>query len=393
MKVMILAGEQSGDVYGAQLVESLKRSRAGGGIEFRGTGGAGMKAAGVETVASVEDMAVIGITPVIAKLPFFISLSRRLKRMMREWRPDLLLTVDYPGMNLRMCAYAKKLGIPAVHVVCPQVWAWKSSRIPKIMASVDRLLCFFPFEPGLFHAPEGSTFKAVFIGHPLADAFRLERLRERIPLPWGDGTRRVALLPGSRLGEISRNLPALLDTAVLLSHQYKGGPVKFLIPSASERVEKIIRLAISRRDDAGGIVECLPPGCARDVLLTADVAAVASGTATLEAALARVPTVLVYKVGFFFATLCRFLLRRLKNIGIGLANIVAGRQIMPELLQKQFTPQALADILDSWLSDGIRHSEMKKTLNDAVSVLEKGTAGAIENATEEILAVLPVRSH
>lgn len=182
MKILLLAGEESGLLYARQLQERLA------GHEIRGYADYGFKTA---------DLAVMGFLAVLRRLPYFLRVKRTMEAAIDAWRPDVVCTIDYPGLNLKLAAYAKARGIRTVHVVCPQVWAWKKGRIPKIEAALDRLCCFFPFEPELF-----KPGLATFVGHPLADAFRtLQRT------PSSEAVKTVALLPGSRLGEIERILP------------------------------------------------------------------------------------------------------------------------------------------------------------------------------------------
>ncbi len=340
MKVLLLAGEQSGRLYADEVARALP------GAEVRGYGDYGF---------DMADLAVMGIWPVLRRIGYFMRVERTMRRAIDEWRPDVVCTIDYPGMNLRLAAYAKSRGIRAVHVVCPQVWAWKKGRIPKIEASLDRLLCFFPFEPALFRPGF-----AEFVGHPLAERFAAMERPERVP-------RLVAILPGSRLGEIERNLPALLEAAARLEG------VAVAIPAASRRA----RAAIERLLAASPLAATakVTDGGARELLLRADVAAVASGTATLEAALARCPTVLVYRVGALFAWIARRVITGVRHIG--LVNIVWEKAHpdavdfpMPELMQEDFTPEAVAAALGRWLTDPGERSKAVARLDAACALLK-----------------------
>lgn len=346
MKILLLAGEESGLLYARQL-ESLLQ-----GDEVRGYADYGFKTA---------DLAVMGFLAVLRRLPYFLRVKRTMERAIDDWRPDVVCTIDYPGLNLKLAAYAKARGIRTVHVVCPQVWAWKKGRIPKIEAALDRLCCFFPFEPALFK-PDFATF----VGHPLADAFRTP-----VAKPAADGTQTVALLPGSRLGEITRILPIVLEAAKRLA---STGGVRFVIPAANDRAKE----AIDRLVTAAALPEGFPlvtqTGGARELLRTAHCAIVASGTATLEAALARCPTVLVYRVDAFLAWFARRVIKEIRHIG--LANIIwektgeHGPEPMPELLQEAFTAEAVERTIRPWLADAGAHARAVAALENVVRTLE-----------------------
>ena len=376
MKVLLLAGEESGVLYAERLRRALP------GCEFRT----------YQDRYKTSDLAVMGFWAVIKRLFFFLGVQRTMKRVIREWQPDVVVTIDYPGLNLKLAAYAKARGIPAVHIVCPQVWAWHQGRIPKVAAAVNRLLCFFPFEPALFKDYEGKDFHATFIGHPMVDVFAEEERRHTDP---GCQGRRnqcaplLAILPGSRVGEIQRNLPRLLDAVRLLNRQ----DVRVVIPAANDRAEAEIRATITARNDpfAPEVVK----GGARDLLRQADCAAVASGTATLEAALAHCPTVLVYAVSALFAWFARRVITGVKHIG--LANVIAEKigvePPMPELLQEAFTPEAVAAQLAAWLDDAEARARASRAL-DAVMVQLAATSaatpagGALGLAAREIREVV-----
>ena len=341
MKILLLAGEESGMIYARGLRARLSAHDVRGYEDYGFMTG---------------DLAVFGFAAVLRRLPFFLRVKRTMERAIDEWRPDVVCTIDYPGMNLKLAAYAKSKGVRAVHVVCPQVWAWHQGRIPKIEAALDALCCFFPFEPSLFR----SGF-ATFVGHPLAKEFNVCAGSR------GGGDPLVALLPGSRAGEISRILPTLIEVA----GRIKGA--RFAIPAANERAHAIISQIVARHG-AESLVE-VRRGGARELLKSARCAAVASGTATLEAALARCPTVLVYRVGPLLAAFARRVIKGTKYIG--LANIVWERcggkgstPPMPELLQENFTAEAVADILGGWLSDSASCSAAAMRLDEAVRHLE-----------------------
>lgn len=356
MKILLLAGEESGQIYARGLSKAIK-SRIQN-VEIRGYGDYGFE---------THDLAVMGLGAVLKRLPYFLRVRRTMERALTEWRPDLLLTVDYPGMNLRLAAKAKQAGIRAIHVVCPQVWAWKQGRIPKIEAALDHLCCFFPFEPQYFR----QNF-ATFVGHPLVEECKsVEAAQPKSADAAGVPT--IALLPGSRKAEIERILPLLLEAAQILSHSRK---VRFVIPAATQRaMAQIVRIIAQRTGKVLPVSVQL--GGARELLRGATCAAVASGTATLEAALARCPTVLVYKVSKLFELIFRRLITGVHFIGLAniiwekssKANIAAERAPMPELIQDDFTPEALAVRLARWLDDAATRGDTISRLDSVMSLL------------------------
>ena len=382
MKVLLLAGEESGVLYAERLRRALP------GCEFRT----------YQDLYKTSDLAVMGFWAVIKRLFFFLGVQRTMKRVIREWRPDVVVTIDYPGLNLKLAAYAMARGIPAVHIVCPQVWAWHQGRIPKVAAAVNRLLCFFPFEPALFKDFEGKDFHATFIGHPMVDIFAEEKEKAGVAADCrhtsaGSEARHpdldsppegacLAILPGSRVGEIQRNLPRLLDAVRLLNRQ----DLRVVIPAANDRAEAEIRATITVRNDpfAPEVVR----GGARDLLRRADCAAVASGTATLEAALARCPTVLVYAVSALFVWFARRVITGVKHIG--LANVIAEKSgvepPMPELLHEAFTLEAVAAQLGAWLNDAEARARASRALDDVMARLHSD-GDALGLAAREIVEV------
>lgn len=349
-KVLLLAGEESGLLYARQIADRLRALWPE--VEIRGYEDYGFQ---------VHDLAVIGLIPVLKKLFYFLRVKRTMEEAIATWRPDVVCTVDYPGMNLKLAAYAKARGIRAVHVVCPQVWAWKAGRIPKIEASLDHLCCFFPFEPKLF-----KPGFAEFVGHPLATAFADAKVKseDRSSRPL-----RVALLPGSRIGEIERILPTILKAI-------DGLKAEFVIPAAHERAEKAIRKVLD--DVKPSVAPSVQLGGARELLRAADCAVVASGTATLEAALARCPTVLVYRIDAVMGVFLRFAIKNIRHVG--LANIIwekcdpaaadkSKMGPMPELLQEKMTPEAIRAKLEPWLIDESARLAASRALDAAMAFL------------------------
>jgi len=377
LKIFICAGEISGDMHAAIVMRALRR-RLGCSIVFRGFGGDAMAAEGAELLYHTDRTAMVGVTPILLNLFFLLRMKARLQREILAWKPDVVLTIDYPGMNLRLAEFAHQRGFRTAHYVCPQVWAWRRGRIPKIAQIFDVLLCFFPFEPALFR---DYPLRAVFIGHPLIDEVAATFAEPLACLPW-QGTHRIALLPGSRAGEITRLLPRLLEAATLLETRL-GGDCSFVIPTPTGKMRALaeqVSAGCARRPARLFFVD----GLARQVLLQAHVAAVASGTATLEACMMKCPTVLVYAASAVTAYVGRKVITGVKYLG--LANIVAGREVMPELLQDDFTPQRLSELLYVYLTDPAKRAQMCADLVATTALL--GTGKADERAADEIAAVL-----
>ena len=360
MKLLLLAGEESGVLYAKRIAEAVRGKDPS--VEIRGYGDYGFE---------TSDLAVIGFFAVLRKIRFFLRVKRTMERAIDEWKPDVVCTVDYPGLNLKLAAYAKKRGARTVHVVCPQVWAWKKGRIPKIEASLDKLCCFFPFEPALF-----KPGFAEFVGHPLVDEMQNLAAKGR-----KEGAEKIlAILPGSRLGEIEKHMPVLLDviTNLCAPSALLCGKVKIVIPAANDRAYEKIREILGALSTRHKALCTVQHGEARAALNAADAAIVASGTATLEAALAGCPTALVYRVGWFFAFLARRFIKGVRHIG--LANIIAEKAgtpcPMPELLQEDFTAENILRYVLQWLSDPVANAVARQALADTMRLL-KSDGGAI----------------
>ena len=347
MKLLLLAGEESGMIYREQIAAKVRELRPD--VEIRGYGDYGFK---------TGDLAVMGIIQVLRRIFYFLRVKRTMERAIDEWKPDVVCTVDYPGMNLKLDAYAKARGIKTVHVVCPQVWAWHKSRIPKIECSVDRICCFLPFEPKIFRPG-----LAEFVGHPLALEMEREGRGKREAGRRSSG-KLLAVLPGSRMGEIRHHMPKLVKVIAELRREMPD--LQVVIPAANEKVKRAIDAQMR------GDVE-VRLGGARALLREADAAVVASGTATLEAALAGCPTVLVYHVDLLFELICRLTLKGVRHIG--LINIVCektGETVpcpMPELIQQDFTVANVIGHLRPWLLDAAVNESARSKLSSASALL------------------------
>ncbi len=374
VRIMICAGEVSGELYAANIMHEIKQ-RLGSecSVEFFGIGGDRMVAEGAEIVAHVSQTGVIGIWEVLKRARFFTKLKKQLENMVDTRKPDILFTVDYPGMNMRIAEYAHNKGIKTIHFICPQVWAWHQERIPKIARIFDHLITIFPFEPKLF---EGTGLDCQFLGHPMVDVIA-ETKREPAPeLPWGNG-HRIALFPGSRRNEIARLLPDILKAAMLIEAEV--GECSFIIPTPTAEIDKLVRAELARCKQVPRQL-ALCPGNSRHVLMQAKAAIIKSGTSTLEAALIGCPHIVVYRVSKLSGMILRRLIKGVKNVGI--VNIVAGREITPELLQEAVTPERMASELVPLIKEGEARQQQLAALQGVCDSL--GAEGAIARAGEFI---------
>ncbi len=378
LRIFIVAGEASGDLHAAPLMEAIRKASPRP-VVFRGIGGDKMREAGQEQLVHCDSIAVIGLWEVLKRARFFARLLKRMEDEIRDWDPDILLTVDYPGFNLRLAVRAKKMGVTTVHYICPQVWVWRRNRIWKIARALDRLITIFPFEPECF-AP--TTLRPVYAGHPLVDRAAETLARPEAELPWLASSRRVALLPGSRPNEIAKILPDMIGAALSLEGQIED-PVSFIIPASSDAIRMQINAVLDtlpRRPHHLAIVD----GQAREVLRQAEAAAVTSGTATLEASLMLCPTVLVYRTAWLTYRLGRIVLRKAGHIG--LANLITGKEVMPELIQNALTPDALSDLLATYLTDSTARERMLASLREVNALL--GDGDAAERAARAVLEMV-----
>lgn len=331
-KVLLVAGEASGDLHGAAFVRALgERVPA---IEVAGIGGAQLRAAGMRILVDSEHVATMGLTETLGTIGGVLSGYRRILRFLDAERPALVVLIDYPEFNLLVARQAKKRGIPVFYFIGPQVWAWRKGRVKKIVARVDKMALVFPFEPALYNAERSGTAEpfAEFVGHPLLDVVRTTRPPGETRGLYGLDPRRpvLALLPGSRRKEIEALLGPMNDAAATLAAE-GWQPVLALAPNLErEHVEGLL----AGRRSAFAIAR----GDTYNVVAAADAAVVASGTATLEAALLGCPLVVVYRV----SALTYFVARRLVRIDwIGMPNILLGEEAFPELIQDAVTPQAI----------------------------------------------------
>ncbi len=343
--VLVVAGETSGDMHAAKVVELLKKSCPD--VDFWGIGGDKLVEQGVEIIQPIDEMDVVGIIPVLQKFPFFLRILKNTISEAVKRKPDLVFTVDYPGFNLNLAKKLKKKGFKVCHYVCPQVWAWNRRRIPKIAKILERLFVIFPFESEIF---KEYPLKVDFVGHPLAEELREFRKLPNKPLPW-PATRKVALLPGSRRSEIEIILPILLSAAA--QFEQSNSDAGFIIAAAPKRVKMIEEILANASEKPKNLSVVV--GESREVLKQADAALVASGTATLETALLRCPLALVYRVTRMNYEVAK---RVIKIKWLGIANIVADRDIHKEFLQNDCTVENLVAELSRLLNNNAVRTAM-----------------------------------
>lgn len=340
--IALVAGEASGDLLGAALMEAVREIEPG--ASFVGMAGPRMRAAGCEALARSEDLSVMGLTEVLAHLPRLLRLRSRLRAELLARRPAVFVGIDSPDFNLGVARWLKQRGLPTVQYVSPQVWAWRQGRVRSIGRSVDLVLCLLPFEAEFY---QQHSVRALFVGHPLADQFPLQvdryGARRTLGLP-ADATV-VALLPGSRVGEVEKLGEDFAAASRELAARLSQPPV-FVAPMANAAV----RALFERQVAATGADVRLVDGQSRTVLAAADAVLVASGTATLETLLSQRPMVVAYRLGRFTA----FLLRDLGVVKVrhfAQPNLLAGDALVPEFFQEAVTPANLAGALQRWLED------------------------------------------
>jgi len=342
-RIALCAGETSGDQLGAGLIQELRQRFPE--AQFAGIGGDGMRAAGMDTWFDASELAVMGLAEVLAHLPRLLRLRRTFRQRVLAWKPDVFIGIDAPDFNLGVERWLKRRGVRTVHYVSPSVWAWRASRAARIGDSADRVLCLFPMEPPIY-ARHGVD--ARFIGHPMADAIALQPDRQaaRGALGEPDGVPILALLPGSRLGEIERMLPIFADAATRLAGDITG--LRVVIPAANaqcrdaiERITSIASPNLSLR---------ILDGDAQRAMIASDVVLLASGTAALEALLCKRPMVVGHRIAPLTYRIVK-LFGLLKSEFVSLPNVLAGEPLIPELLQDACTADNLHAALLHWFRD------------------------------------------
>ncbi len=361
-RVLLVAGEASGDLHGADLLRAL-RARAPD-VEVFGLGGEQLRAAGMRTVADSAEVATVGVVEGIGRLRALVRVYRTLARSLRTQPPDLCVLIDFPEFNLRLARVARREGVPVLYYIGPQVWAWRRGRVRKIARLVDRLAVVFPFEPSLY---EQWLPGVEFVGHPLLDRVGATRGRDDTLRRYGLDPRRrtVLLLPGSRQKEIDYLLPRLLDATDHLAPQ---GDYQFVLAVA----HTLDRGDIEARIRASGLPVSLVADDLYNLVAASDIALVTSGTATLECALLECPMVIVYRLSPATFALGRLLVRGVQHVGM--PNIVAGRTVVPELLQGEATGPRIAAEAQAILADPARRARIVEGLREVRRELGRGGA-------------------
>jgi len=377
--IILCAGEASGDQLGAGLIAELKRRRPD--LTFAGIGGPAMRAAGMETWWDAQELAVMGLVEVLKHLPRLLRLRRDFVARIAASNAAMYIGIDAPDFNLAIEKRLKAQGVRTLHYVSPSIWAWRQGRARSIGESADRVLCLFPFEPELY-ARHGVD--ARFVGHPFADEMPLDVDRDgaRLALGIRDDLPLLALVPGSRRGEIERLGADFLGAAALLCA--RRSDLGVLIAASNEALAVRLRQMLAGQPGIAARVHVVVCRM-RMVLAACDVSLVASGTATLEAALSRRPMVVGYRIAALTYWIVRAL-RLLKVRHYSLPNVLAGRELVPEISQYQLTPEALAQALERWLDDPAAVAEYQAACDEIHQRLRQDASA---RAAEAVLELLP----
>ncbi|MBT8595487.1 lipid-A-disaccharide synthase [Polynucleobacter paneuropaeus] len=389
-KLACVAGEPSGDLLAAPVLSALNQIPDMTDLEVYGIGGHLMQAQGFRSDWPMETLSVRGYVEAIQQLPAILRLRKELiHTLLTENRPDVYLGIDAPDFNLGVEMQLRKAGIPTLHFVSPSIWAWRAGRIKKIAQAVDRMLCIFPFETAIY---ERAGIAATYVGHPLASDIPLQpdtsgarqKLSQLLHLSSDklDGTV-VAVLPGSRGSEIELIAPIFFDTMAVLANKLKGQKLYFLIPVATARLRAPLEALKSQLQNQYPEIQIhLIDGQADLVLEAADVVLIASGTATLQAALWKKPMVISYKVPWLTGQIMK---RQGYLPYVGLPNILCGEFVVPELLQNEATPEALANALMTWLENPNKVTQLKSRFTEMHETLRRPTGLLVAQAvTHEI---------
>ncbi|HRM68823.1 MAG TPA: lipid-A-disaccharide synthase [Thauera phenylacetica] len=376
VRIAMVAGETSGDLLASHLIRALRRHLPA--AEFFGIGGPKMQAEGFEVRWPCELLAVHGYVDALKRYRELSGIRRDLLGQIRAERPDAFIGVDAPDFNLWLEGKVRDAGIPAIHFVGPSIWAWRGGRIKRIARSVSHMLCLFPFEPELY---ERAGVPVSYVGHPLADEFPLEpdRAEARERLGIAAERRVVAMLPGSRQSEVRNLADIFIGTAKTL---HERDPERlFLVPLATRETRQLFEEALHRQDASELPIRMLF-GHAVEAMTAADVVLVASGTASLEAALLKRPMVITYRIG-------KWQYRLMKRMAylpwVGLPNILCGETVVPELLQDEADPAHLAAAIDDWFADDARRAAVEARFTELHHTLRQDTA---RRAAEAILPYL-----
>ena len=376
--IMLSAGEASGDLHGATMCRALRVLDPG--VRLIGMGGPRMAAAGVEILVDPTAHAAVGTSEAIGRVPGLYRAYKILVRRLREARPKVMVLIDFPEFNLRLAKQARRAGVPVVYFIPPQLWAWRRGRMRQMARRVTRVLATFPFEKSLY---EEAGVSVEFVGHPLLDVVPsdLDRMKARQRLGVGERQTLVGLLPGSRRQEVGRLLPPMLDAAARLA--FGHGRRCFVLGLAASVDRGLVLALLARASETGGPPVEVVEGLTHEVMAGADVLLIASGTATLEAALLGAPMVVCYRVSRLTEAVARLLNR---SPWISLPNIVAGRGAVPEILQDEVTGARLSSEAERLLVDPVAATAQRAAFKEVRSRLGQPGVGA--RAARAVLKVV-----
>ncbi len=368
-RLLIVAGDPSGDLHGSEVVAELRRRNPG--LDIYGIGGDRMKAAGMDLVVNLNDLSFMGFVEVVKHLPLIREVEKKLAGLLDTRTPDLVMLIDYPGFNLRFAKCVKRRNIPVVYYIAPQVWAWGRHRLARIKALIDRMFVIFPFEKELY---EKERIPVEFVGHPLLDIMNVRLTREDFFRHEGfdPSGKLLGLIPGSRGQEIHRMLPVMLESARILKDEFN---VQIAVSRAPNLGPEIFRPYLNGLDNVR-----LVDGGTYELMKYSEAAIVTSGTATLETACFETPMVVVYKASAISYLIGRMLV---SVDSIGLVNIVAGRKIVPELIQSGANAAAIAGQVRRYFAEPAYSAEVRKNLAGVRSRL--GTPGAASRVAERLI--------
>jgi lipid-A-disaccharide synthase len=397
-KLACVAGEPSGDLLAAPVLSALKQIPDTSNLEVYGIGGPRMQAEGLRSDWPMETLSVRGYVEAIKQLPAILRLRKELiTNLLGEGRPDAYLGVDAPDFNLGVELALRKEGIPTLHFVSPSIWAWRAGRITKIKQAVERMLCIFPFETEIY---ERAGMSATYVGHPLASEIPLEsnpanakqRIESLLNLPINTLSGIVvSVLPGSRSSEIDHIAPIFFETMAELAKRMPGQTLHFIIPVATPRLRSLLENLLNNTLEKNPSLSIyLIDGEADAVLEAADVVLIASGTATLQAALWKKPMVISYKVPWLTAQIMK---RQGYLPYVGLPNILCGEFVVPELLQDAATPANLADALLVWLNNPGKVTQLKTRFAEMHETLRRPTGLLVAQAVAQTIAAGKNRVH
>lgn len=379
-KIWLIAGESSGDLYGARLAEDLRRLYPQ--VELSGMGGIKMRKAGVNLLVDSTELGVVGIVEVLGCIVKIIKIMLFLLKKAAEERPDAVVLIDYPGFNIRFAKRLKKLGIPVIWYISPQVWVWRKSNIKRLAAYCTKMMVIFPFEVEVYN---GSGLDVEFVGHPLVEIVdeRKDPALQRDP-------DQIILLPGSRHSEIKRLLQPILETAALLKKKHPD--YKFVLPAPREKVANDVQNGLAsfllKHPELNAADFRVALGETASLMQTGIAGIAASGTVTVECALSELPLVVGYKLNWFTLLFAAVVIRKLYRNAFTMPNIILNRTLFEEFLQWRFSPKAAFEAMERILPGGSRHDEVRAGMKEMKKELTGVAGSPCENAAHCVLKVI-----